>query len=305
MRPPVALVLIFAISACSTVRTVPPAPAEVCAQPGLWAIYVRERVDEPRRALPRPLPPGKAAAAGAWSGGAGSVKAGFELPPTYDAFLSPLVLALGIAVAPVAAIVGAGVGAASAYSEPEIAAAEESMTRALEAANTADAIRARVVTLAEQQVGRQLCDCGSVDDLDACRLQSPEPIAVVLSMTVSPPYFEIDGSITPDLTLLLSVDAEVVRASDRVVLHRRAWVYRGHQHGYFQLAADDAALFRAQLDSAARALAAKVVYDLMIGGREEVYALGEQPAGTVWTIFPGTVKLQPLFPPARVSQERD
>jgi hypothetical protein len=149
MRRYIALVLIAAVSACSTVQTVPPAPDEVCAAPGLWAIYVRERLDEPRPALPRPLPPGQAAAAGAWQGGAGSVKAGVELPLGYDEFLSPLIFALGIAVAPVAAIVGAGVGAASAHSESEIAAAEESMTRALTAANAANAIRARAVTLAD------------------------------------------------------------------------------------------------------------------------------------------------------------
>jgi hypothetical protein len=159
------------------------------------------------------------------------------------------------------------------------------MTRALEAAKTADAIRARVVTRAEQQVGRRLYDCGDLDDLDACR-QAAGPVAVVLSMTVSAPYFEVEGPITPALRLLLSADAEVVRANDVAVVYRRAWVYRGRQHGYFELAADDAKLFRAELDTATDALATKVVDDLLIGGREEVHPSAEQPEGTVWTVLP-------------------
>jgi hypothetical protein len=244
--------------------------------------------------LPRPLPRGEAAAAGAWAGGAGSLKMGFgaaiSVPQHPDdpigALLATAFLALGVAIAPVAAIVGAGAGAASAHSEPEIAAAQESMGRALRDARPADAIHARVVTLAQQRVGRQLYDCGDQVDVDACRQHAAEPVTVVLSLTVSPPYFEIDGSITPDLTLLLSADARVVGASDGGQLYRRAWVYRGHQHRYFELAADDAALFRAQLESAEQALAAKVVDDLMIGGRQEVHAFDEQPEGTVWTVLP-------------------
>jgi hypothetical protein len=78
----------------------------------------------------------------------------------------------------------------------------------------------------------------------------------------------------------------VVRASDGAQLYRRAWVYRGQQRRYFELAADDAALFRGQLESAEQALAAKVVDDLMIGGREEVHPSDVQPQGTVWTVLP-------------------
>jgi hypothetical protein len=131
-----------------------------------------------------------------------------------------------------------------------------------------------------------LYDCGEVGSLDACRQEASEPIAVILSTTVSPPYFEVEGEINPDLRLLLPANAEIVRASDAATVYRRAWVYRGRQHGYFELAADDAALFRTELDMATEALAAKIVDDLLIGGREEVHASAEQPEGTVWTVLP-------------------
>jgi hypothetical protein len=201
--------------------------------------------------------------------------------------MAPVVLAAGIAIAPVAALVGAGYGAGSAHPEAEIAAAEKSMRSAVDAARPAPALRAQVVALAQERAGRLMHDCGDVaGNLQVCRQKSPEPIAVVLSIAVSAPYFEVYGPITPDLRLLLSADAEVVRASDGAELYRRAWVYRGRQHGYFDLAADDAALFRDELATAEQALAAKIVDDLLIGGREEVHPSTEQPEGTVWTVLP-------------------
>jgi hypothetical protein len=78
----------------------------------------------------------------------------------------------------------------------------------------------------------------------------------------------------------------VVRASEAATVCRRAWVYRGRQHGYFDFAADDAKLFRAELQTATDALAAKAVDDLLIGGRAEVHPPGAQPEGTVWTVLP-------------------
>jgi hypothetical protein len=200
--------------------------------------------------------------------------------------MAPVALAAGIVIAPVAALIGAGYGAGSAHPEAEIAAAEKSMRSAVDTARPAPAVRTQVVVLAEKRAGHRMYDCGDIANLWACRQKSPEPIAVVLSMAVSAPYFEVEGPITPDLRLLLSANAEVVRASDGVVLYRRAWVYRGRRQGYFELAADDAALFRAELATAEQALAAKIVDDLLIGGREEVHRSAQQPEGTVWTVLP-------------------
>ncbi len=160
------------------------------------------------------------------------------------------------------------------------------MTGALDATKPADTIRARVAALAQERAGRRVYDCGDLSSADACERQSPERVAVVLSMTVSPPYFEAEGWRNPDLRLLLSADAEIVRTSDGVTTYRRAWVYRGRRRSYFDFAAGDAKLFRAELQTATDALAAKAVDDLLIGGREEVHPSAEQPEGTVWTVLP-------------------
>jgi hypothetical protein len=296
MRRLITVVLIVAISACSTVQTVPPAPAEVCAQPGLWAVVARPGAEagDP----PVPLSGGSAAAAGAKAGALGSLKTGAGLAGEMlsghssgdfaglEVLLAGAILAAGVVIAPVAALVGAGVGAGVAHPDAAIAAAQKDMAAALDAARPADAIRTSVIVLADQRARRRLYDCGGLATTDACQQQSPESIAVVLSMTVSAPYFEVEGAITPDLRLLLSADAEVVGTSDAGAVYRRGWIYRGRQYSYFELAADDAAVFRAELKRATDALASKVVDDLLIGGREEVHPSGEQPEGTVWTVFP-------------------
>jgi hypothetical protein len=265
MRCLIAVVLVAALSGCSSEQPpapVPPALAEVCAQPGLWALYVRTSTTSPQSKPPRPLPPGKATAGGAIQGAALSASLG----------------GLGILLAPVAAIVGAGVGLFSAHSETEIAAAEQSLTGALDAAKPADAIRVRVVTLAQERAGRRMYDCGDSPSLEACERHAPEPAAVVLSMTVSPPYFEVEGVRDPGLRLLVSAHAEVVRASDGDIVYRRSWIYRSGQYGYFDFAEDDAKLFRTELQTATDSIAAIAVHDLLIGGRER--------KGTVWTVLP-------------------
>ncbi|HEX5795053.1 MAG TPA: hypothetical protein VFY19_04370, partial [Geminicoccaceae bacterium] len=73
---------------------------------------------------------------------------------------------------------------------------------------------------------------------------------------------------------------------DAATIYRRAWAYRGRQHGYFDLVAGDAALFRAELETAVEALAGKIVDDLVVGGRPEVHETAEQPEGSVWTVIP-------------------
>jgi hypothetical protein len=287
----VALVLIVGLSGCSTVQTVQPTPAEVCAQPGLWAVLARPRVAATGD-LPAPLSAGNAAVAGAKAGAAAAfqpaataVGGAGQMPGAAFLMTIPLAAA-GVVLAPVTAIIGAGAGAASAHSEEEIAAAKKSMTGALDGAKQADALGARVVALAQEQAGRRVYGCGALSSLEACERHSPDLVTVVISIATSPPYFEVEGSVTPDVRLLLSADAEVVRASDGATLYRRSWAYRGRQHGYFDLAADDAKLFRAELARATDSLAAKVVDDLLIGGREEVHSSRQQPEGSVWTVLP-------------------
>jgi hypothetical protein len=190
MRRLIAVVLIVAVSACSTVQTVPSAPVEVCAQPGLWAVLTRPGPEG--GGPPTPLSGGSAAAAGANVGALGSLKAGAGLAGEMlsghssgdfaglEILLAGAILAAGVVIAPVAALVGAGVGAGVAHPDAAIAAAQEDMAAALDSARPADAIRSSVIVLADQRTRRRLYDCGGLATIEACERQSPEPIAADL-----------------------------------------------------------------------------------------------------------------------------
>lgn len=160
----------------------------------------------------------------------------------------------------------------------------------------ADAVREQVTALARERAGLHLYDCVGVSSFDACWEQAPEPVAAVLTIELRPPYFEVAASVEPRLRLLLSARAEAFHTNDPTTVYSRAWVYRSPQYGYFDLAADDAAKFRAELAAAENALAEKIVDDLWIGGREEVHASAEQPEGTVWTIAAGLVSREASRP---------
>lgn len=296
MRRFTAVVVIATLSACSsTVRTVPPPPAQLAAQPGAWAVLTRPETSQKSR-LPTPLSPGAAAAKGAKAGAAAAfapagvvavAAAGSSGEDAAVGMLLAIPLAVaGIAIAPFTAIVGAGVGAGAAHSKAEIAAAETSMAAALDAANPSEMARQRIVALAVERAGRQIYDCGESQTPAACVERSAEPLSMLLTVVVSQPYIEVQGSIQLNLRLLLYANAAVLQVSDGATVYWRSWIYRGRQHNYFDLAAEDAKLFRAELEAATEVLATKIVDDLLIGGREEVHRTPEQPEGTVWTVIP-------------------
>lgn len=248
--------------------------------------------------MPTPLSPSEAAATGAKAGaaaafapaavaaaGAAETHGDNEVAAVAMALAIPLAAA-GIVIAPVTAVVGAGIGAGTAHSKAEIAAARTSMAAALEAADLPEAVRQRAVVLADERASRQIYDCGQAARPAACVARSNQPLSMLLTLAVSQPYIEVQGSIEPHLRLLISADATVLQISDGATVYWRSWIYRGRQQGYFDLAADDARLFRAELEAATDALAAKVVDDILIGGREEVHKTPEQPEGTVWTVIP-------------------
>lgn len=298
MRRVTALVLVAVLSACaSPVRTMPPVPEELAARPGVWAVITRPKTSQGNR-VPTPLSPSEAAATGAKAGaaaafapaavaaaGAAETHGDNEVAAVAMALAIPLAAA-GIVIAPVTAVVGAGIGAGTAHSKAEIAAARTSMASALEAADLPEAVRQRAVVLADERASRQIYDCGQAARPAACVARSNQPLSMLLTLAVSQPYIEVQGSIEPHLRLLISADATVLQISDGATVYWRSWIYRGRQQGYFDLAADDARLFRAELEAATDALAAKVVDDILIGGREEVHKTPEQPEGTVWTVIP-------------------
>ena len=284
--------LALALAACGQPSLeVPPTPASIAAMSGVWAVSVVAADGEP--ALPRaPLGRGAAAGHSAKVGALGSVYAGAGAASgvagsgPWGPILAAGLLAAGVVVAPVAAVVGAVGGAAVAASPEEIAAAEASMARALADLPPPDDLLEAVIAEADRRVGMMLVDCGTARRSADCTLADAAVPDVLLRLELDPPLFEIEGEVRPQLRLVQRLSAEIRPSTVVVPIHARAWVYRGIQHRYLELAADDARLLRQEFAAAREALVAKAVADLFAPGIPERHVERAQPEGSVWTVLP-------------------
>ena len=287
------LALVSLVACGQPTLEVPPTPGSIAAMPGIWAVSVVAAEGEGEPAVP-PAPLGRGAAAGhsAKVGALGSVYGGADLAVgalgsgPWGPILAGGLVAGGVVVAPVAAVVGAVGGATVAASPEEIAAAEASMARALTDLPLHEALLAAVTTDVERRAGRMLADCGTALRPGDCALADAAAPDLLLRLDLGSPLFEIEGEVRPKLRLVQRLSAEVRTSSVVVPLHARAWVYRGNQHRYLELAANDARLLRQEFAAARAALVAKAVDDVFTPGGPERRVGREQPEGSVWTVLP-------------------
>ncbi|MCB1992523.1 MAG: hypothetical protein H6852_07685 [Geminicoccaceae bacterium] len=298
--------LVVLVAACgSDVVAIPPTPADVAECPGDWALMVS--CEGTADKVPVVLDRNPGAKTGAATGAMASVALGTGIAVGLlkgageaadeggglgAAFGGAMIVLAGVAfvagvvLAPVGAVVGAGIGAGTAEPDAAAQAAHDSLVRAVEQTRLDRDFRERLVAAAEDVAGRTLFDCGALDVPAACIEASPEPIGQVLSVRVGTPHFELWGGDDPMAALFLTANAAVFAPDHARPIYERTWVYRGDDHGYFEMAAGGATLLRRELAMAVDRLSAKIVSDLMIGAGAEVHPTDGQPAGTVWTVSP-------------------
>ena len=288
--------LTAALVACAQPAVdVPPMPAHLASLPGFWAVSV-EVPEEAPPADPKPaLERGEAAkrvaatcAKGSLVGGA--VMAGEVFADRDLGWLAPILagafLVGGVVLAPVAALAWAAGGSVAGSSPERIAAAEASMQLALSERLAAADLAELFITEADRLTGRPLADCGEALRAAACELPDGTAPDTLVVLALGQPLFEIEGEIQPKLRLVQHLDAEVRPNDIARVPHVRMWVYRGIQHRYLELAADDARLLRQEFAAAREALVAKAVADLFAPGVPERHVERAQPGGSVWTVLP-------------------
>lgn len=186
-----------------------------------------------------------------------------------------------------------------AASPEEIAAAEASMARALTDLPLHEGLLAAVITDVERRAGRMLADCGTALRPGDCALADAAAPDLLLRLDLDPPLFEIEGEVRSKLRLVQRLSAEVRTSTVVVPLHARAWVYRGNQHRYLELAADDARLLRQEFAAARAALVAKAVDDVFTPFGPERRVGREQPEGSVWTVLPPALAVRGSVPFSR------
>jgi hypothetical protein len=260
-----ACVLIAVMAACARTASSPEAlPGPVPDRLGSIAVV----------ALPAGAPlelqtPAKGQSGGAWSGAGqgawGSVAVGLRAGLLSGHPIGFLTLtALGVALAPVAAITGGVMGASNAYPEREVSAAEAVLRRTLTQADPAGAVRERVASIAgtttpRELTGRpQLAQGHGYSDLRGDGFDTALEILVVHLGLLG------QGKIDPSLGLRLAVRGRLVSLDSFASRYERTWTYSGARRGFFAWAEDDARLLRAELERAYREIAVDVVSDLFL-----------------------------------------
>jgi hypothetical protein len=161
-------------------------------------------------------------------------------------------IAAGIVLAPVAALIGAGVGWSGAQDDAERAASLAALERALAEWAPGPEIAAAFAASAPQG---EVVQCSLEIDCLAPDGTRPE---LLLSIQPQLPRIAAEGSIDPDLTVSLQLDAAWKRAADGEILQRRTWSFTGETEAFSAMAANDAARLRDQMRQATHRLAAMV-----------------------------------------------
>ena len=266
--------LLLATAACAErtdrpkpLSALPPPPTEdVRAKIGVVGVAAADEAT--RRDFQKPPGKGKGAAIGAAQGFGGSILGGVYVGAlTYDPLGLALGTALGIAFAPVAAVGGLVVGAVKGVPAEEVAAAEAALSRAIDELGADRALQQRVYRLAGEHTGREAVMLNEVVNLERDAPVAPlagEKIDSLLAIGV--PWLALvgDGKINPPLVLVARATVSLRDAAGGIRLYHTRVEFIGAAHTYTEWAADDARLFRAEIDRALGRLAERIVDEVFL-----------------------------------------
>ena len=173
----------------------------------------------------------------------------------------PAVLALDAILIPPFAAGGAIYGAVAAQPEENVNAAQASLKAATKETDVAMLVRDRLLSRTDATTKLMIAPGGV----------PPGPtFDHWLEIEIEGPSFISDGRFNPDVTLFVGARARLRRITDNASLYERRWLYRSVERPYFEFAANDGALLRADLQAAAARLADKVLLDLFVATEPEL-----------------------------------
>lgn len=259
-----ALAVLMGQTGCApyAVRALPPPSLSEAERATLGTIGIGSGDLSPRVGLKSPTS-GKGDAA--WkAGSAGAfVSIGAGILSSNAVFL-----ALGVGLAPVVGLGGAVYGAMAAESATTVAEAEAALQGVLGEGRFQEALRDRVFLVAQEGTRRPLV-----------RLEQPSPTAreeaasdssraaghvdTVLEVRLEDVGFA-GCCINPPLALIVKVETRLLRVEDGKTLYESTLEYRSRTRKFVSWAANDAQMFRDELNRAAQSLAEKIVEDVFL-----------------------------------------
>ena len=172
---------------------------------------------------------------------------------------------VGLAVMGVGAIVGSVKGANEAQREDVVDQARVFLRTAIEDTDFTELLRAR------------LASSKAAGDVEIINVTSQAtPLAAVPDGARVPDHFLIieyrlglqrEHLVNPKVGIIVLAQAKVRNASASQPLHQSTWAYCGERYHFVQMAADNGAALRAQIDRAAAVLAEAIPYDLYVSKR--------------------------------------
>jgi hypothetical protein len=172
---------------------------------------------------------------------------------------------VGLAVMGVGAIVGSVKGANEAQREDVVDQSRVFLRTAIEDTDFTELLRAR------------LASSKAAGDIEIINVTSQAaPLATVPDGARVPDHFLIieyrlglqrEHLVNPNVGIIVLARARVRNANGNQMLHQSTWAYCGERYHFVQMAANNGAALRAQIDRAAAVLAEAIPYDLYVSKR--------------------------------------
>lgn len=259
-----ALAVLMGQTGCAppAVRALPPPSLSEPERATLGTIGVRSGEPSPWVGVKSPTSGRGSAAWQVGSAGAlGSIEGGF-----LSGHL--LGIALGVGLAPVIGLGGAVYGVMAAESATTVAEAEAALQRVLTEGQFQEVFRDRVFLVAQEGTRRPLVrleQSGPTAREEAASASSRAAghVDTVLEVTLEGVGFAGRG-INPPLALIVQVGTRLLRVEDGTTLYASTLEYRSRTRKFVPWAANDAQLFRDELNRAAQSLAEKIVEDVFL-----------------------------------------
>lgn len=173
---------------------------------------------------------------------------------------------LGLLLAPVGAAVGGAKGAAEAQSEDVVDATRAELRLAMQDTDFAEDLRAR---LAASTIAGDIVVSSMTSGASTAAQQSVTNVSAVsapshiIALEYRLAIFH-QAHVNPKIALIAQVTAQVQSPDRKQMLHKATWTYCGQPYDFVQMGANNAALLRGQINTAAAVLAEAIPYDLFV-----------------------------------------
>jgi hypothetical protein len=172
---------------------------------------------------------------------------------------------LGLLLMPVGAAVGGAKGATEAQSEDVVDATRSDMRLAMQDTDFAEDLRTRLAAskvAGDIVVSSMTAGASTAAQQTAIAPASGAP-AHIIALEYRLAIFH-QAHVNPKIALVAQVTAQVQSPDRKQMLHKATWTYCGQPYDFVQMGANQAALLRGQINTAAAVLAEAIPYDLFV-----------------------------------------